>query len=251
MAEVEGTGEGTTGATTGQVETPAWAAQLPTDLKANPTWTQYKTVGDLGKTHLDLLGKVKDLEGKTAKMTELEGRLQNSVPKLKPDATKEEVQAFFSALRPVKAEEYDFPKGEGIDHDPKMIEWARETFFNAGLSKQQASIISEQWNSFISEFNKKLVQQEQDDLKAETEKFKQELGKEYDKNMELAKRFFKKLMGEDLTDQTPINPVTLLKILVKGGRMLGEDFSPAGTQSGGSVGQTGMIYDKTPQHMKR
>ena len=51
--------------------TPAWAAQLPSDLRSNETLTGHKTIGELGKAYLDLHGKSATLskyQGKTPLM---------------------------------------------------------------------------------------------------------------------------------------------------------------------------------------
>ena len=51
-----------------------WRVQLPDDLKANETFTPFKTVGDFAKAHIETITKAKELEGK----------LSGSIPKLTP-----------------------------------------------------------------------------------------------------------------------------------------------------------------------
>jgi hypothetical protein len=61
--------------------TPAWMAQLPDDLKRDPGFTKFPTIGELGKAY-------KALEGKIGKTLALPGK----------DATPEEKAAFRKAL---------------------------------------------------------------------------------------------------------------------------------------------------------
>ena len=260
MTEGEGTGEGTqTGAVTGQTQAPAWLAQLPADLKGNETFTKYQTIGDLGKVHLDLLGKVNELDGKTAKMAELEGKLANTIPKLPENPTKEQVEAFHQAIgRPGKPEEYEFPKDDGTEHSPEMISWAQKTFFEAGLSKQQGTILGKQWNGFIKGMVE-AEEQESEKQKVENEKafraeFKTE--DEYKAGYELTKRFWNKITKTNFDEaykeadawQVPM----FMRFIFLVAKATGEDTSPQATQpQGGGEVIPGMIYNKTPQHMKK
>jgi len=69
---------------------PAWMAQLPDDLKRDPGFTKFTTIGDLGKAY-------KELEGKIGKVVAVPG----------PDATPEEKAAYRKAIGvPEKSTEY-------------------------------------------------------------------------------------------------------------------------------------------------
>lgn len=107
-----------------------WRAQLPDDLKANETFTGFKTVGDLAKTHLDLAGKAKELEGK----------LGDAIPKLKENATEEEVNNYLSALgRPAAPEAYTLPTApEEFPMSDEAQKWFRHLSFKHGFSQKQA-----------------------------------------------------------------------------------------------------------------
>lgn len=258
--EGEGTGEGTgqgTGAGTGQqVTPPTWTAQLPTDLKANEVFTKYPTLGDLGKSHIEVLGKIKELDGMTAKVGDLEGKLKGAVIKPPENATKEQVEAYLTSLgRPMKPEEYDFPKGSSdIEHDPIMVKWAQQLFFDCGLTKDQAAKIGASWDVFI----KGIAESERDlDKKMEEEADKNframfKTDEDHAAHLELAKRFWKKVAGTELNDfikETGIfaHP-TLMKFIIEVAKKTGEDVTPPSSKGGG--GQTGpltpdMLYDKT------
>ena len=259
----EGTGEGIqTGTPTGQPQPtnqpPAWAAQLPTDLKGNEIFTKYPTVGDLGKAHLEILGKVKELDGQVAKVTELEGKLQNAVPKLPPNPTKEQVEAFYTAIgRPAKPEEYEFPKDNGAEHSPEMVSWAQKKFFEAGLSKEQGAFLAKEWDAFIHG----MVEAEEANtvkMKEETEKtFRSQFKSddEYKAGYELAKRFWKKVTNTDFDKaysevdawQVPL----FMQFIFAAAKLTGEDSAPPNAQTGTSETSPGMLYNKTPQHMRK
>lgn len=253
MAEGEGTGEGSgTGAGTGQTASPAWVAQLPDDLKANETFTSYKTIGDLGKAHLDVMGKVKELDGVSAKVKDLEGKLGNSVPKLSANPTAEEVSAYYSAIgRPGKPDEYEFPQVKGQESDPNMIKWAQGVFFKNGLTKEQAKGIGQEWNAFVAgvvESEEKLAEQERaTNEKKFREQFKSE--DEYKSGYELSKRFWNKVTGTDFDavykEAEAWQVPTFMSFIFNVAKMTGEDTSPLGRSSVGGV-KEGMVYDKSP-----
>lgn len=252
MTPPEGTGEGTgTGAGTG--EKPAWVAQLPADLKDNESFTQYKTIGDLAKAHLEVSGKVKDLDG-------LQAKLKDSIPKLKADAKPEEREAYYKALgRPDKPEEYEF-KGENLD--PKSIEWARQAFFENGLSKDVANKIAAGFN----DFQKAQVEALKANVKAETAaaeaKLKTDLGDKFEATKELASRFWKKHFAENAEAlkflETPTvegmllgNNPYFISLFAKAASLTGEDTSSPGSpsQAGKKEGLQG-FYDKSPDMFK-
>lgn len=257
MTEVAGNVEGTpTGNVTEPAQAPAWLAQLPADLKVNETLTKYPTIGDLGKTHLDVLGKVKELEGKTA---ELEGSLKNVIPKLPENPTKEQTEAYLTAIgRPSKPEEYEFPKEEGTEHSPEMVSWAQKTFFEAGLSKQQAAMLGKEWNGFIKNMvegeNAESEKQKVENEKAFRAEFKTD--DEYKAGYELTKRFWNKITKTNFDEaykeadawQVPM----FMRFIFLVAKATGEDTSPQGAHpQGGQEVTPGMIYNKTPQHMKK
>lgn len=232
-----------------------WRAQLPADLKENEAFTSYRSLGDFAKAHLDTLGRAKDLDGKTAKITELEGRLSNSIPKLSDKATDEERAAFYKVLgRPDKPEQYEFPKNDGIEHDPKMIAFAQKAFHKANLSKDQAAIIGGEWDGFLAGLAQ-ADKQARDKAKADAEKtLKTELGSEdkYNEAVALAGRVWKKFSNMDFDtfcNETGIgNDVRLIRFVVNAAKLTGEDTTPQGSaRPGGESGKPGLVYDKSPK----
>jgi hypothetical protein len=231
----EGTGEGiNTGDGTGQK--PAWVAQLPSDLKDNEAFTQYKTIGDLAKAHLEVSGKVKDLDGMKAK-------LDNSIPKLAADAKPEDREAYFKALgRPDKADGYEF---DGDNLDEKATAYWKNAFFEAGVPKDQGKALSSKYNAFIKGLVDGYKAQAEADEKQATEKLKTELGDQFEPTKELAARLWNKHFSKDpeaikfLTTPTREgmllgNNPYLIRLLAKLGKVTGEDTSPRGSPGAGS-----------------
>ncbi len=229
-----------------------WIDQLPSDLKGNEAFTVFETLGDFAKAHLDTAGKVTELDGNatelTGKVTDLEGRVANSIPKLSETSTPEEKAAFFKALGvPEKSTDYEFSAADGVEHDPKMIEWAKGIFHKANLNADQAGVISAGWDGFVTEMGKaqKLVQEEA--VKEANEKLKTEWGSDYDKKLELTKRAFTHFSGEEfdkfLVDTGIGNHPAFIKAFHAIGAAMGEDFSPQGKGPGSDETVPGMKYD--------
>jgi hypothetical protein len=260
MADGEGTGEGTgTGAGTGQ-QGGEFRAQFPADLKDHEAFKPYKTIGDLGKAHLDLIGKVKDLDGKTAKITELEGKLSSAIFKPGEKATDEEKTAYRKSLGvPEKPEQYEFEKAEGIEHDPNMISWAQKVFHKYNVSKESAVGIGREWDAFlkgVDEEEDKLIQGE---ITENQKKFREmkvngipvfKTDDEFKAALELNKRYWKKVTGEDMP--AFVDGFSFTKFIHEHAKKYGEDMSLQGGQARGTGEEKpGMIYDKTPQHQKK
>lgn len=230
-----------------------WIAQLSDDLKENEAFTSYESLSDFAKAHLDTVGKVTDLDGKRkdaeGKVTDLEGRLANSIPKLSDKATDEEKLAFYTALGvPQKSDEYEFPKGEGVEHDENMIAWARDIFHKAHLTKDQGAFISQAWDGFIQGM---LKAETEADEKAKNEAeatLKSDWGADYDKNVEFIKRGWKKFSDTEFDafceDSGIGNHPTFIKFIFNVGKAMGEDFSPSGQPPGGPTETVpGMNYE--------
>ena len=239
----EGTSEGTgTGAGTGQVEAPAWLAQMPADLKSNEAFKPYKTIGDLGKSYLELQGKVSEVDG-------LKAKLGTAIFKPGDKATPEEITAFHKSLGvPEKADEYEFPKGEGVAHDPKMIDWAKGTFHEAKLTKEQASVVSKKWDAFMQQMAVAENEAVEKELTDANNKLKEEWKADYDKNLELSSRAFKHFANAEL-GEFKAHPV-LIKAFHAIGKAMGEDFSPTGLHNKGTTPKEGFVYDKSPDPFK-
>ena len=201
-----------------------WRAGLPDDLKQSADLINYKTVGDFTKDALSWKGKV----------SELEGKLADSIPKLPDDATDEDRATYYDALgRPEKASEYEF---DGEDKNaPEWTNFWKEQFHGLGLTKAQAKALSAQFNGQIQ----KMVEAHNNALKAEMttaeQKLRTEMGDKYDTNVELAKRMYSTHLGSefdaDFADATPKARFGMTRLLLKMAALTGEDTSPQGGHS--------------------
>ena len=238
-----------------QTQPLGWRAGLPDELKNHEVFTPHKTVGDLGKVHIEVLGKLKELEGKTVQM---EGALKTAIPRLPENPTKEQIDAFQSAIgRPAKPEEYEFDKMEGVEHSEAFIKEAQKWFFDAGVPKEAARKIGKMWDLYMkgqvdqeTAEEQKLTESNQKAFRAE---FKTE--EEYKAGYELSKRFWNKITGTDFDKayaeadawQVPM----VMKFIFNVAKLTGEDKMPQGASVvGGTEKSIGMIYDKTPQLKK-
>src|SRR5208337_609870 len=201
-----------------------WRAGLPDDLKQNTDLVNYKTVGDFTKDALSWKGKV----------SELEGKLGDSIPKLPDDATDEDRNTYLDALgRPPKASEYEF---DGEDKNaPEWTNFWKDNFHQLGLTKAQAKALSTQFNGQMQ----KIVDAHNTALKAEMtvaeQKLRTEMGDKYDTNVELAKRMYSKQLetefDADFADASPKACFGMVRLLLKMAALAGEDTSPQGGNS--------------------
>lgn len=224
--------------TTTTTDSLGWRAGLPDDMKANPDLVNYKTVGDFTKDALSWKGKV----------SELELKLGDSIPKLPDDATDEERGLYLDALgRPENASEYEFD-GE----DKNAPEWTglwKNEFHKLGLTKTQAKQLSSAFNGQMQ----KMVEAHNNALRSEIAsaetKLRSELGDKFDTNVELAKRFYQK-HGDKEFDKVfadSPNKYDLIRFLVKVASLTGEDTSPTASRTvTGPDAKIGFNYSKSP-----
>jgi len=226
----EGTGE------------PAWLAQLPTDLKANEAFTGFKTIGDFSQSYLELKGKA----------AEADGKLQSAIFKPSENATPEEILAYRTAIGvPEKPADYEFPKEDGVEHSPEMLKWARETFHNIGLSKDQAAGVSKAWDTLIGAIETQQAEDAEKTLADVKEKLKTEWGANYDTNYTLSERAFNTLskISTPLAEYT-VDPV-LVKTFYEIGKIMGEDSYLQSHQSGSEKEKIGLTYPNSPAPPKK
>lgn len=201
---------------------PGWVAGLPDTLKTNESLTKFKTVGDLASDYLATSTKASDLEG----------RVSNSIPKLKDGATDEERAAFYDAIgRPKEAKEYEF---EGEDKNaPEWTSRWKKHFHSEGLTKAQAKNISAKFNAEIQAVVDKANANFEGEKATAASALKSEWGDKFDTNVELAKRVYRKLnlseFDKDFDEGTGKTRFATLRLLMKVAEATGEDRSPQGT----------------------
>lgn len=226
-------------------ESLGWRAALPDPLKQNADLASFKTVGELSQSYLDTKTKAADVEKK----------LEDYVPKLPDNATDEERGLYYDALgRPKTASEYEF---EGEDKNaPEWTNLWKGTFHSLGLTKDQAKKLSGSFNTQIQAMVKAHNDGLQNEMKAAEQKLRSEEGDKYDSSVELAKRMWTKY-GEGDFDKAFENGnsairFSITRMLLKFGRLTGEDQSPQSTNSVNSATKNTFInYDKSPAPPKR
>jgi len=159
-----------------------WRAALSDTYKDDPWAKEHGKVTDFFESAV----KVK------AERDDLNAKLEKAIFKPGKGATDEEITAYRKAMGiPSKPDEYEFPETEGVEHDPKMMEWASKVFFEAGLSKEQGALISKSWDGFVQGMMQAEEELRENTRKEALETLKEEWGAEFKGNMELIKRGWK------------------------------------------------------------
>lgn len=224
---------------------PGWIAGLPDTLKTNETFTKFKTVGEFANDYL----------ATTAKVSDLEKKVSNSVPKLPDDASDEERSLYYDALgRPKQPSEYEFD-GEDKNAPEWTSQWKQE-FHSLGLTKTQAKLLSGRFNATMQRMVEAHNAKIQSEISAAETALKSEWGDKFDTNVELAKRLYQKHLGnefdKDFDAGTSVNRLQTIRLLVKLAALTGEDSSPQGGQSRTGASPSSFIsYDKSPAPPKR
>lgn len=225
-----------------------WEEQLEQSLRGHEALREFKGPNDVVKGYLKQRDEVKDLQGK----------LGNTIPKLPENPTDEEREVYYLSLgKPEKHTDYEIPKPDSGMQDPRMVDWAQKTFHSANLTKEQASVVGKEWNSFVEDLVKS-QQVEAEKIKFDEEtKFRNEFktDDEYKAGLELASRFwnkltdtdFKEVMKEAETWKVPL----LLRFIFKAAKTTGEDNSPHGQPQRGIPVVEGIVYDKSPPPPQR
>lgn len=225
-----------------------WRAGLPDEFKEHDWAKTHGKVGDFFKDALQVKTEHDSLK------TKLDGAIFKPGEK----ATEAEVAEYRKALGiPEKADDYEFPAGEGVAHDEKMIGWARGVFHQAGLSKEQGMAISQAWDGFVQGMANERAEAAQAGFKEAESKLKTEWGSAYDTNLEITRRAYAKLgekvpgLGAFLSetvvgDKTVGNHPVMIAAFHLLGQAMGEDTSPPGGGSSDGAIKEQFVYDKSP-----
>jgi hypothetical protein len=225
-------------------ESLGWRAGLPDDLKSNEAFKEFKTVGDFAKHHLSVSTKAKELEGK----------IQNYVPKLADNATDEQKNEFYTALgRPKQPSEYEF---DGEDKNaPEWTNYWKQTAHSLGLNMSQAKALSTAFNAQMTKMVETHNANLQKEVTAAEGKLKSELGDKFDTSVELAKRLYQKHLGTEFdkafTNGNSAYRFDTIRLLLKFATLTGEDRSPQGGLSQSAKVNNFVAYDKSPAPPKK
>lgn len=191
---------------------PSWISELPEPLQ--------KEKG---------LHKFKDRDALAASYVELQRKLGTTVQIPKADAEAADWEKFFSRIRPESPEKYELP-AEGFTEEEAAN--LKKAAYENGLSAKQAKALAE----LIAVSDKRKQESTIEGLRTRSEEaaavLKQEYGKEFDGNLELARKALnhlfpgstEKFNGSGFDD----NPA-FIRGLVSLGKRLGEDSFVAGS----------------------
>lgn len=153
--------------------------------------------------------------------------------------------------RPGAPEEYELG-GEAIHPpDDALVEWFRDTAYDAGLSDRQASALYGAWNDMIAA---RLGQQGEEAEAARAganAALRAEWGDAYDANMSVARKAARRFGGADVAAlEAALGEASVASFLARVGAAMGEDALPAGEGArsfGLSAGEARAAYDSRKQ----
>lgn len=137
----------------GNNNVPGWISGLPDDLKGNQTFTQFKTVGDFAKHHIETASKVTDLEGK----------LTSAIIRPADNATPEEWKAFYTKLGvPEAADNYELDDPKFESYTAEADKMLRQVMLNAQVSKTGAKVIHQAFVNLLKTGSEAQAKRESD-----------------------------------------------------------------------------------------
>jgi len=141
------------------------------------------------------------------------------------DADKLTKDTFYTKLgRPADATKYEVSIPEGVD--PKTAEWAKGAFFEAGLSADQAKVVTQKWNEALTGQMQELTDARARDFAEQTTKLQKEWGAAYKQNADLIDRAATALgMDEKMLValRDAVGPYKAMQFMHNIGSRLGED----------------------------
>lgn len=200
-----------------------WRDNLPEDIKNDPSLSSFKDVEGLAKSYVH-----------SQKMIGAE-----KMPTPREDWSESDWEAFYSKTgRPDTADAYsspevELPEGMGIP-DEKMSAF-KNKFYELGLSNKQAEGLMEYYlNDMVSEHNS-MEESRSKNLENATLTLKEEFGRDFDLNIELARGAVRKF-GDDnlisfLEESGLGNEPSLIKAFANIGRAVSEDDARGGVST--------------------
>ena len=156
----------------------------------------------------------------------------------KPDDVEAWDKVYARLGRPEDSKDYKLEIPEGGLNDP-MAEWARTSFHKAGLTDQQANLLSKDWNEHMQG----VVSTNQEEMAAQAEKennaLRKEWGAAYDSNIKEAQKAAREFnMDADSIDklENALGYAEVMKLMHTIGAKLGEDSFETGDTSANAFG---------------
>ena len=229
-------------------ESLGWRAAL------SDQWKNHEFVKDTTKP-TDFVEKAWKIK---TELDSVKPKLESAIFKPDEKATSEQWDAYYKALgKPEKHTDYEIPVTEGIQRDPKFIEWMQKTFHEIGMPKDMAPKIAAKYDAFalaMEKANNDAVVKAKADAEAATKK---ELGAEYPVAVELTTRMLTKYMKDKpeekaFFDETGLgNHPTLIRMIFDLAKKTGEDVGIASATPKGDQQPLGFNYNKSPQPPKK
>jgi hypothetical protein len=221
-------------------DSPGWRSALSDEYKEDAWLKTFDKPTEFAKAAIGI---------KTEHET-LQAKMEDAIFMPGENATEAEITAFRNAMGiPESADDYEFPKAEGVEHDESTTEWARGIFHEAGLTKTQAAVISQAWDKYVMEVEKAELAAS---VEAENEArvaLKAEWGAGFEENMKFIRRGWKEFTDSDLDEFMKSsglgNHPLLLRFMFRVGKAMGEDFAPPSPppKLGGPKGVPSMEYE--------
>jgi hypothetical protein len=217
--------------------TDGWKAQLPDDLKNNEAFTGFEKIGDFAKDYLKVKGNV----------TELEGKLGKSIPKLSDNASEEERAAYFNALgRPETVDKYELTKPEipeGMPYSEEFEKGFKTTAHTFGLTQTQVKGLFDWYMNGAIEAFKIDANARQKAFDDGMEALKKEHGDKYPEYVKTVDRAVQKFGGDEfkkfMDDSGLGNNPVIVKTFYNIGKAISED-TLAGGEFGGDNRKLGI-----------
>jgi len=227
-----------------------WRAQLPDDLKGNEAFTKFEKIGDFASDYLATKGSVTDLEGK----------LGNSIPKLSENATDEERATYFNTLgRPETVDKYELKRPEipeGMPYSEDIEKGFKGASHALGLSQHQMQGLFDWYMGGSTEAFKADGIARKTAYDAGIEALKKEQGDkfpEYVKTMERAVEAFGGVEFKKFMDDSGLgNNPAIVKTFYNIGKAMSEDTLHSGNideiqRETGSDGKPVLEYPNSPE----
>ena len=224
-----------------------WKTELPEAMRGHEAFAPYKAKNELWEGHAKLYTDHKET---VQKVTDLESKIANYIPKLPDNASAEDRELFYNALgRPEKPEQYEFT---GDDKSaPEWTNFWKSEFHRLGLPKDTAKGLAEVFDRKIQEVVDAHNQGIQTQITEASEKLKLELGDKYDSSVELAKRMWAKHgdgeFDQAFTGETSATRFAMIRHLLKIAKLTGEDMSPPGQKGGIKADDASSWFPNSPK----
>lgn len=121
---------------------------------------------------------------------------------------------------------YEIPIPDNLPHDEGFVNWSKEAFHKAGLTKSQAESLANEWNEFVGGMATEQDQNYEAKVEAEDQTLRREWGNGYDRQINVAKSAAQQLgFDENVLNAMEQNMGFdgTMKFLANLGQKLGED----------------------------